>query len=193
LSADGRDAVLRDELVRAARSLGAPDDVQPVVERPRDPTHGDWATSLAMTLARPLKRKPADIAKDLVAAMDLGRAGVVEATIAGPGFINFRVAAGSLASGLQQVLALGDAFGRSNAGQGALVNVEFVSANPTGPLHVGHGRQAALGDAIALLLEYTGWTVTREFYYNDGGRRIHRGDCPAVPQRHAVRSPGRRP
>ncbi|HVT41208.1 MAG TPA: arginine--tRNA ligase [Gemmatimonadaceae bacterium] len=172
MSADGRDAVLRDELVRAARTLGAPDDVQPVVERPRDPTHGDWATSLAMTLARPLRRKPADIAKDLVAAMDLARAGVAEATIAGPGFINFRVAAGSLASGLQLVLALGPAFGRSNAGQGARVNVEFVSANPTGPLHVGHGRQAALGDAIALLLEYTGWTVTREFYYNDGGRQV---------------------
>jgi arginyl-tRNA synthetase len=172
LSADGKEAVLRDELVRAARSLGAADDVQPVIERPRDPSHGDWATSLAMTLARALKRKPPDIARDLVAAMDLARAGVAEATIAGPGFINFRVAAGSLAAGLQQVLTLGTAFGRSNQGRGAPVNVEFVSANPTGPLHVGHGRQAALGDAIALLLEHTGWAVTREFYYNDGGGQI---------------------
>jgi arginyl-tRNA synthetase len=167
------ESLLRAELVRAARAIGAPDDVEPLIVRPRDPAHGDWASNLAMTLARPLKKKPAEIAKALVAAMNLADAGVSEATVAGPGFINFRIAAGSLASALARVLEEGDAFGRSNAGKGACVNVEFVSANPTGPLHVGHGRQAALGDAIALLLEYTGWQVTREFYYNDGGAQIH--------------------
>ncbi|MFI5310601.1 MAG: arginine--tRNA ligase [Gemmatimonadales bacterium] len=166
------DAVIRAELVRAARALGAPADIEPLLERPRDPSHGDWATNVAMTLARTLKQKPADIARTLIAAMNLADAGVSEATVAGPGFINFRIAAGSLASGLARVLDEGEAFGRSNVGNGRLVNVEFVSANPTGPLHVGHGRQAALGDAIALLLAHTGWSVTREFYYNDGGAQI---------------------
>ena len=165
-------AALRAELERAARALGAPDDTPVVLERPRDPSHGDWATNLAMSLARPLKRKPAEIARDLVAGLDLRAAGVAEATVAGPGFINFRVAAGSLAAGLARVLDVGDQFGHSNLGRGERVNVEFVSANPTGPLHVGHGRQAALGDAIARLLELTGWSVTREFYYNDTGAQI---------------------
>src|ERR1019366_3754385 len=113
-----------------------------------------------MTLARPLKRKPVDIAKALIAAMNLADAGVAEATVAGPGFINFRIAAGSLASSLTKILDERDAFGRANAGKGAAVNVEFVSANPTGPLHVGHGRQAALGDAISRLLTHAGWKVT---------------------------------
>ncbi len=166
-------AVIRAELVRAARALGAPDDVNPVLERPRDPSHGDWATNLAMTLSKSLKRKPADIAAALIAELRLADAGVSEATIAGPGFINFRIAAGSLASGLATVIAQGPAYGRSADQRPDKVVVEFVSANPTGPLHVGHGRQAALGDAISALLEHTGWTVTREFYYNDGGVQIN--------------------
>jgi arginyl-tRNA synthetase len=180
------DVVIRAELIRAARAIGAPEDVDPVLERPRDPSHGDWATNLAMALARALKRKPADIATALIAAMNLADAGVAEATVAGPGFINFRIAAGSLASGLARVLEQGAAFGRSNAGQGGRANVEFVSANPTGPLHVGHGRQAALGDSIALLLEYTGWKVTREFYYNDGGAQIHNLALSVQARLHAL-------
>ena len=95
MSADGQ---LRAELIRAARALGAPDDVQPIIERPRDPSHGDWATNLAMTLAKPLKRKPADIAQALIAELRLADAGVAEATVAGPGFINFRIASASLAA-----------------------------------------------------------------------------------------------
>ncbi len=168
----GRDAAIRAELVRAASALGAGDGVDPVLERPRDPTHGDWATNLAMTLARPLKRLPIDIAHELIGAMSLDAAGVAEATVAGPGFINFRLASASLAAELVHVLEAGDDFGRSALGRGERVNVEFVSANPTGPLHVGHGRQAALGDAIASLLENAGWVPTREFYYNDGGVQI---------------------
>ena len=168
------EAVIRAELVRAARALGVTESVEPVIERPRDPAHGDWATNLAMTLARPLKKKPAEIAKELIAAMNLSDAGVAEATIAGPGFINFRIAAGSLASSLTKILDDRERFGCSNSGRSEAVNVEFVSANPTGPLHVGHGRQAAIGDAISSLLTNAGWKVSREFYYNDGGGQIQR-------------------
>jgi arginyl-tRNA synthetase len=97
---------------------------------------------------------------------------VASTEIAGPGFINFRMDARALASAVPAIIGAGETYGRSNVGNGEPVNVEFVSANPTGPLHVGHGRQAALGDAIARLLEWTGWRVTREFYYNDGGAQI---------------------
>ena len=167
------DSVILAELARAARALGAPEDVNPVLERPRDPSHGDWATNLAMTLSKALKRKPADIAAALIAELRLADAGVSEATVAGPGFINFRIAAGSLASGLANVIEQGATYGRSTEQRPDKIVVEFVSANPTGPLHVGHGRQAALGDAISALLEHTGWNVTREFYYNDGGVQIN--------------------
>jgi len=164
--------LIRDELTRAARELGAPDSVAPVLERPRDPAFGEWTTNLAMTLAKPLKRKPQEIANDLIGRMNLSRATVSEAYVAGPGFINFRLDAGTVASGLRDIVAADSAYGHSNVGRGQHVNVEFVSANPTGPLHVGHGRQAALGDAIASLLEWTGWGVSREFYYNDTGAQI---------------------
>ncbi len=166
------DELLRAELTRAARAIGAPDSVVPNLERPRDPAHGDWATNLAMALAKPLGLKPRDIAEALVAKLDLGAAGVAETSIAGPGFINFRFEAGAHARPLADVLAEGPAYGRAQAAHGKPVNVEFVSANPTGPLHVGHGRQAALGDAISALLENAGYAVTREFYYNDAGVQI---------------------
>ncbi len=167
----GADA-LRGELARAARALGAPDDVAPLLERPRDPAFGDWATNLAMVLAKPMGRKPRELAQQLIEAIDRGAAGLASAEIAGPGFINFRLSADTVASGISALVAAGDAFGRTNAGAGQPVVVEFVSANPTGPLHVGHGRQAALGDAISSLLEWTGWRVSREFYYNDAGVQI---------------------
>jgi arginyl-tRNA synthetase len=163
---------IRDELARAARALGAPEPIEPLLERPRDPQFGEWATNYAMTIARPLRKPPRDVAASLLKAMNLEAAGVSKAEIAGPGFINFRIDPGVLARGLQAIVAEGDQFGRRNTGEGRVVNVEFVSANPTGPLHVGHGRQAALGDAIARLLEWTGWTVDREFYYNDAGAQI---------------------
>ena len=164
--------VLRDALIAAARAIGAPDPIEPVVERPRDPAFGDWTTSLAMSLARTLRRKPHDIARDLIGKLDLDVAGVASADVAGAGFINFRLKADAAARPLAGILAAGEDFGRTDVGHGESFNVEFVSANPTGPLHVGHGRQAALGDAIASLLEWTGWKVTREFYYNDGGAQI---------------------
>jgi arginyl-tRNA synthetase len=164
--------LIRDELTRAARELGAPEPVAPVLERPRDPSFGEWTTNLAMTLAKPLRRKPQEIALDLIGRMNLTRATVSEAYVAGPGFINFRLDAGTVASGLHDIVRADARYGHSDIGKGQHVNVEFVSANPTGPLHVGHGRQAALGDAISSLLEWTGWEVTREFYYNDAGAQI---------------------
>jgi arginyl-tRNA synthetase len=163
--------LIRAELARAARELGA-GDVEPVIERPRDPSLGDWASNIAMALARPLRKRPAEIAAALKERMHLEDAGVESVEIAGPGFMNFRLDPRYVAESVREVIEAGESFGRSDAGSGEPVNVEFVSANPTGPLHVGHGRQAALGDAIATLLEWTGWKVTREFYYNDAGAQI---------------------
>lgn len=163
---------IRAELIRAARGLGAPDDIEPLLERPRESSHGDWATNVAMVLAKPLRSRPREIAERLRDSMKLESAGVSKIEIAGPGFMNFWIDRGTIASGLSAIIASDTAYGTSNVGGGRVVNVEFVSANPTGPLHVGHGRQAALGDAIATLLEVTGWRVTREFYYNDAGVQI---------------------
>ena len=178
--------LLRAELTRAARALGAPDSIDPVLERPRDPTFGDWSTNLAMVLAKPLGKKPRDLAAAVLGGMDLRAAQVATAEIAGPGFINFTLERGALARRLTDVLAHGDAYGSGSVGAGARANVEFVSANPTGPLHVGHGRQAALGDAIATLLERTGWLVSREFYYNDAGVQIQKlADSVTVRLREA--------
>jgi arginyl-tRNA synthetase len=164
--------LLRDAVARAARAVGAPEDMAPTLERPRDPSHGDWATNVALSLAKPLGRAPRELAAAIRDAIDQQAVGVASIDIAGPGFLNFRLDAGFLANGLLSILAAPDAWGRSNAGGGRRAVVEFVSANPTGPLHVGHGRQAALGDAIATLLEWTGWQVDREFYYNDAGAQI---------------------
>ena len=165
--------VIRAALADAAARLGvslSPSAVE--LERPRDPAHGDVATNLALTLAKSLKQKPRAVAERLVATLQLPQGLVRKIEIAGPGFINFFLAEAQLASVLQAVLAAGDRYGRGDVGQGRSVNVEFVSANPTGPLHVGHGRGAALGDGIAALLEWTGHAVTREFYVNDAGTQI---------------------
>ena len=164
--------LIRDELTRAATAVGAPSSVEPVLERPRDPSFGDWTTNLAMTLAKPLGRKPRDLAVALIGAMDFARAGVMEAEIAGPGFINFRLDPAAAAGALAAVLAAGTSYGHGSSRNGSRAIVEFVSANPTGPLHVGHGRQAALGDAISSLMESQGYSVSREFYYNDAGTQI---------------------
>ena len=164
---------IRAALATAAARLGASVSASAVeLERPRDAAHGDVATNLALTLAKSLNQKPRAVAERLVAALELPQGLVRQMAVAGPGFINFFLAEEQLTSAVAAVLAAGERYGRSDEGVGKPVNVEFVSANPTGPLHVGHGRQAALGDAIAALLEWTGWRVTREFYYNDGGVQI---------------------
>jgi len=162
---------LRAALTRAASQLGAA-GVEVVLERPRDATHGDVATNLALTLAKTLGQKPRAIAEQLVAALELPPGLVRKTEIAGPGFINFFLVDAQVVGVLPAILASGANYGKSDVGRGAKVNVEFVSANPTGPLHVGHGRGAALGDGVAALLEWTGWKVTREFYVNDAGTQI---------------------
>ena len=146
-----------------------------VLERPRDPSHGDVACNIAMQLAKQLKMNPRELATRLVDALraDPAAAGLVESVdIAGPGFINLRVTAAAKQAVVKAVLAQGEAYGRSATGTGQKVIIEFVSANPTGPLHVGHGRQAALGDALSSLFGSQGYDVTREFYYNDAGVQI---------------------
>jgi arginyl-tRNA synthetase len=162
---------IRAELARVAASLGA-DGIDFVLERPRDAGHGDLATNLAMVLARRERANPRQVAERVRGALRLPAELVSKTEIAGPGFINFWLAGDELAASVQRILTEGPGYGRSLGGAGIKVNVEFVSANPTGPLHVGHGRGAALGDAIATLLEWTGHAVTREFYINDAGTQI---------------------
>jgi len=165
--------LIRAELARVATGLGGP-EVGFVLERPRDPGHGDLSTNLAMLLAKPLKQNPRALAQRIIGELVLPPDVVARTEIAGPGFINFWLAQDALASLLSTIIAAGPSYGRSEAGAGQRVNVEFVSANPTGPLHVGHGRGATMGDALAALLEWTGHAVTREFYINDAGVQIER-------------------
>jgi arginyl-tRNA synthetase len=165
------DAVLRAELARVAAVLGG-DGIEFVLERPRDAGHGDLATNLALVLAKPQKARPREVAARVLAELRLPSSVIAKTEIAGPGFINFWLAQDALAEAVQRILAAGPSYGRSEFGLGLRVNVEFVSANPTGPLHVGHGRGAAYGDAVASLLQWTGHSVTREFYINDAGVQI---------------------
>ncbi|MGC8202707.1 arginine--tRNA ligase [Aliiroseovarius sp. PTFE2010] len=140
------------------------------VEPPRDALHGDMATNAAMVLAKPSGKKPRDIA-DALADRLRGDARVASADVAGPGFLNLRLA-GDVWTGLVQGILSTPDYGRSTMGQGARINVEFVSANPTGPMHVGHARGAIFGDALADLLDFAGYDVTREYYINDGGAQV---------------------
>jgi arginyl-tRNA synthetase len=141
------------------------------VERTREESHGDFATPVALSLARPMKRKPRDIAALIVERLPAS-ADIDKVEIAGPGFINFFLAEAALASVVAEVLGKGAAFGRTQTGQGLPIQVEFVSVTPTGPLHVGHGRGAAYGAALANLLEAAGFDVQREYYINDAGRQM---------------------
>lgn len=157
-------------LRRALDAIGAP-EVTPEFEVPRVPEHGDIATPVALHLARPLRRPPRQIAEELVRHLELSPEDV-RAEIAGPGFINFHFTADFFTRLLRRIADLGDAFGRLSLGAGKRANVEYVSANPTGPLHLGHGRNAALGDTIATLLEWLGYEVTREYYFNNAGTQM---------------------
>lgn len=151
-----------------------PADLEPriQVDNTRDKAHGDLATNLAMMLAKPAGKNPRELAQLLVDAIPASS--LVEKTvIAGPGFINFYLSEESTTSLIQAVLEQKEKYGHSNVGEGRKVQVEFVSANPTGPLHIGHGRGAAVGDSLCRLLAATGWDVTSEFYYNDAGQQIN--------------------
>ncbi|CUJ31489.1 arginine--tRNA ligase [Achromobacter aegrifaciens] len=162
-------------LIQAAVAQSLPDAVANVLlERPKVAAHGDVATNVAMQLAKPARRNPRELAQAIVDALmaQPGAASLIEsAEIAGPGFINLRITAAARQAVIAAVAEQGAAFGRAPR-NGEKILVEFVSANPTGPLHVGHARQAALGDAICRLYDAIGWDVTREFYYNDAGNQI---------------------
>ncbi|WP_130621030.1 arginine--tRNA ligase [Dyella amyloliquefaciens] len=170
---------LRELLLQAIRTLqndsSLPADLEVpnfVIERARNRDHGDFAANAAMLLAKPARAKPRELADKLVAALPANTlVGKVE--IAGPGFINFFLAPAAYHDEVRRIMAEGDAYGRSQSGKGVTAGVEYVSANPTGPLHVGHGRAAAIGDCLSRLLDATGWGVKREFYYNDAGVQIN--------------------
>lgn len=154
-----------------------PETFQPAIQidNTRDKAHGDLACNLALMAAKPAGKKPRDLAEEIVKLLQANSEfsqKVSKMEIAGPGFINFFLSQATLTSVVSQVLEAGADFGRSNIGQGESVQIEFVSANPTGPLHIGHGRGAAVGDCLSRLLAATGWQVTREFYYNDAGAQI---------------------
>jgi len=163
------------EALNTLRAAGAlPSDLAlPVlaIERTKSREHGDYASNLAMLLAKPARSNPRALAQLLLDAMPAS-ANVAKVEIAGPGFINFFLSDDAWRRELGEILHRGTEYGRSNAGGGTRVGVEYVSANPTGPLHVGHGRAAAIGDTLARLLAATGWEVMREFYYNDAGAQI---------------------
>jgi arginyl-tRNA synthetase len=141
------------------------------VEPPRDPLHGDMSTNAAMVLSKPAGQKPGDIAEKLVNILGTDDR-IISVKIAGPGFLNIRIVPYVWQSLVLDVLSSGRAYGMSAMGAGQKVNVEYVSANPTGPLHVGHTRGAVFGDALAGLLDYAGYDVTREYYVNDGGSQV---------------------
>ena len=161
-------------LKRAAQALAPDAEPALTLERPKVAAHGDIASNLAMQLAKPIARAPRELAQliiELVMADPQAKTLIESAEVAGPGFINFRLSQTALMAVLDQVATLGSQFG-SQPTTKTKVLVEFVSANPTGPLHVGHARQAALGDALCRLFTADGYAVSREFYYNDAGNQI---------------------
>lgn len=151
-----------------------PADITPriQIDRTRDKSHGDLASNIALTLAKPAKKPPRDLAQQICDALPVSPQ-LSKTEIAGPGFINFFLNEAAASQVITDILEQGKNYGKNSSGQGKKVQVEYVSANPTGPLHVGHGRGAAVGDSICRLLDATGWKVTREFYYNDAGQQIN--------------------
>ncbi|HWT29060.1 MAG TPA: arginine--tRNA ligase, partial [Methylophilaceae bacterium] len=165
-------AHLTELLAQAAKSLSLESaDIAIHLERPKTAQHGDFSTNLAMLLAKPLRQNPRAIAERIIAALP-DSAYIEKVEIAGAGFINFFLAARARQTVINDIQAQGARYGHNHNGQGQKLQIEFVSANPTGPLHVGHGRGAAVGDCLARLLAANGWDVTREFYYNDAGAQI---------------------
>ncbi len=161
-----------NDLVKASALPQGLDLSKVAAEPPRDATHGDIATNVAMVLSKPVGKNPREIAALLTEPLKKLQ-GVTEVSIAGPGFINLRLVGSTWANTLRHVLTIGTKFGDGDVGQGAAVNVEYVSANPTGPMHVGHARGAVVGDALARLLAKAGFKVTKEYYINDAGGQVN--------------------
>jgi arginyl-tRNA synthetase len=164
---------LSESIAAAAEALGADGRVDVALERPSDPEHGDFASAVSMRLAPVLRRSPREVAAELASRADF--AGLVEKTdVAGPGFLNLRLAPAWYALALEELLEAGARFGAGSAEQPERIQVELVSANPTGPIHVGGARNGAYGDSVGRLLELAGHSVEREYYYNDAGRQMER-------------------
>ncbi|PSA90416.1 arginine--tRNA ligase [Bacillus atrophaeus] len=168
--------VLKEEIKAAVLKAGLADESQipnVILETPKDKTHGDYSTNMAMQLARIAKKAPRQIAEDIVASFDKGKASIEKLDIAGPGFINFYMDNQYLTKLIPSVLEAGEAYGETNIGNGERIQVEFVSANPTGDLHLGHARGAAVGDSLCNVLAKAGYDVSREYYINDAGNQIN--------------------
>jgi arginyl-tRNA synthetase len=164
--------ILRIRLEYALRELSLPADVPIIIERPKEERHGDFACPVAFSLAKRTGRNPREIAHSIVTALRSGENEVESAEVAGGGFINFTLARSFYVRELERLFEVGEEFTRLDFGKGERVIIEFVSSNPTGPLTVGHGRQAALGDVLSNVFEEAGYRVTREYYFNDAGRQM---------------------
>src|SRR5690606_1516027 len=167
---------IKQEIKAAVIKAGLAEESQipdVILETPKDKEHGDYSTNMAMQLARVAKKAPRMIAEQIQANMDTSKVSIEKIEIAGPGFINFYLDNSYLTAIIPTIFEQGDEYGRSNSGKGQKVQVEFVSANPTGDLHLGHARGAAVGDSISNVLDKAGYEVTREFYINDAGNQIH--------------------
>ena len=169
-------ARLKEEITAAVLKAGlATEDQMPdvILELPKDKTHGDYSTNMAMRLTKIAKKAPKQVAEALIENFDQTKASIEKIEIAGPGFINFYMNNAYLTELIPAVLEAGEKYGESDFGQGEKIQVEFVSANPTGDLHLGHARGAAVGDSLCNMLAKAGYDVSREYYINDAGNQIN--------------------
>ncbi len=167
---------IKEEIKQAVVKAGLAEEAaipSVILELPKDKTHGDYSTNMAMQLARIAKKAPRAIAEEIINHFDTSKASIEKIEIAGPGFINFYLDNGYLTNLIPTILEAGKAYGESNVGGGEKIQVEFVSANPTGDLHLGHARGAAVGDSLSNILAKAGWDVSREYYINDAGNQIN--------------------
>jgi arginyl-tRNA synthetase len=163
-------SLIKDAITSAAAGAGVslPEDFAVLLERPKDASHGDWATNAAMKLSKSFGMKPMELAQKIAGTMERGDV-IDEVSVAAPGFMNFRLTRNWIASTVRAVMDGGERYGSNSIGMGKRVQVEFVSANPTGPIHLGHGRGGAVGDIMSSILQFSGWDVEREYYINDAG------------------------
>ena len=167
---------LRKEIKDAVLKCGyiqAEDEFNIILENSKDVNHGDYSTNVAMQLTKLARKNPRMIAEELLSNFNNENANVEKVEIAGPGFINFFMNKNAFTKSIKNIIELGQEYGKSNSGNGLKYNVEYVSANPTGDLHLGHARGAALGDSLCRILSKAGYDVTREYYVNDAGNQIH--------------------
>lgn len=163
---------IESALKQAVKEIGIEEPII-TIERPKMAGHGHLSTNIAMTLAKQLKKKPQDIAQDIISHLTIDSQIIERVEIAGAGFINIHLQAHAFHQAMKEMISIGESFGKSKIGSGKTANIEYVSANPTGKLHLGHGRNAAIGDTVANLLEWAGYIVTREYYFNNAGNQMN--------------------